>query len=202
MNNFNSNKNPKHKTFISFHHEDDLFKKDFEKQWGEQFKGFVSRSVRDGDIDKNKSTEHTRQLIRDNFISDATVTLVLVGKNTWKRKHVDWEIASSIRDTRKNPRTGLLGLFLPTYSEHVSGMKTSVLKKAENGLIYNPYNIPPRLYDNIECGFAKLYSWPNSPIDLRLWIHDAFKHSKKCLPNNNRAGFAKNISETKNRWFD
>ena len=108
---YNTNVTPKHKTFISFHHADDYYKKHLETQWGEQFDGFVSRSVGDGDISPYSPTDRIRQLIRDDFISDATVTVVLVGQGT-AQKHVDWEIASSIRDTKNNSRTGLLGLLL------------------------------------------------------------------------------------------
>ncbi len=50
----------------------------------------VDESVGDGDIDDdNLATETIRQRIRDNFIRDATVTVVLIGPCTWQRKHVD-----------------------------------------------------------------------------------------------------------------
>ena len=194
---------PKHKTFISFHSADNYYKNFVETQWAEQFHGFVSRSVRDGDIKTNLPTEYTRQLIRDNFISDATITLVLVGKGTWRRKHVDWEIASSLRATKNNSRTGLLGVLLPTYSVHTPQMMfTSSFRRTENGGFYNPYTIPPRLHDNIECGFAKIYSWSNSPYHLRQWIHDAFQRRKNSLPNNKRDGYRNNRSETQTHWRD
>ena len=32
-----------------------------------------------------------RQKIRDEYIRDATVAIVLIGPRTWQRKHVDWE---------------------------------------------------------------------------------------------------------------
>lgn len=193
----------KHKTFISFHHADDYYKKHLETQWGEQFDGFVSRSVGDGDINPYLSTDRIRQLIRDDFISDATVTLVLIGRGAWRRKHVDWEIASSIRDTKNNSRTGLLGILLPSYSAQLPyGMNASVLKYAENGGVYNPYTIPPRLSDNIECGFAKIYSWPTSSNYLRLWIHEAFQRRKTCLPTNSRDSFSNNRTEAQTHWRD
>ena len=66
------------------------------------------------------------------YLKDSTVTVVLIGEETWKRKHVDWEIGSSLRQTQNNSRSGLLGIILPTYP------RESVKK-------YNPYTIPPRL---------------------------------------------------------
>ena len=52
----------------------------------------VSKSVELGDIDPNLKTETIRQKIRDNYLQDSTVTVVLVGAHTWQRKFVDWEI--------------------------------------------------------------------------------------------------------------
>ena len=73
----------------------------------------VDKSVHDDDIDDLHLRVATiRQRIRDNFIADATVTVVLIGPCTWQRKHVDWEIGSSIRKTKKNSRCGLLGILL------------------------------------------------------------------------------------------
>ena len=110
---------------------------------------FVDESVEDGDIDdRNLATDTIRQKIRDEFIADATVTVVLIGPCTWQRKHVDWEIGSSLRDTRNNPRCGLLGILLP---DHPDFGKRS----------YGEHLIPPRLADNCngDDPFARIYDW-------------------------------------------
>lgn len=188
----------KHKTFISFHHDDEAERKKFERDFSQQFDGFISRSVQDGDIDPYKNMDEIRRLIRDNFIADATVTVVLIGEETWKRKHVDWEIASSIRETRNNSRTGLIGILLPSYSAYGYS-----LKRTEDGRgSYDPYTIPPRLYDNVQCGFAKIYSYPRNPDELRQWIHDAYlkRDDKTCLPTNRRDSFSKNRSQDQKAW--
>ena len=81
---------PRHKVFVSFHHEDQYYKDTF-VEWMEG--DIVDQSVEDGDIDDdNLSAEAIREKIRDEFIRDATVTVVLIGQCTWQRKHVDWEI--------------------------------------------------------------------------------------------------------------
>ena len=85
---------PRHKVFISFHHEDQFYKDRFAQIMEYDI---VDKSVEDGDIDDNLMVETIRQKIRDDFIADATVTVVLIGTTTWQRKHVDWEIA----DTRQ-----------------------------------------------------------------------------------------------------
>ena len=113
------------------------------------------------------------------------MTVVLIGSQTWQRKHVDWEISSSIRDTQKNKRAGLIGIFLPSYQ------LTSDNK-------YNPHTIPPRLYDNVKCGEATLHKWSNNPVDIQNWIHAAYEKRDKINPDNSYTLFAQN--RTSNQW--
>ena len=102
---------PRHRVFVSYHHEDQSYKDSFVAMMGNDI---VDESVGDGDIeDRILATETIRQRIRDNFIRDATAAVVLIGPYTWQRKHVDWEIGSSLRATRNNSRCGLLGILLP-----------------------------------------------------------------------------------------
>ena len=111
----------------------------------------VDKSVEDGDIDDcNLKVETIRQKIRDDFIADATVTVVLIGPCIWQRKHVDWEIGSSLRDTAKNPRCSLLGILLPNHPDF--GKRT-----------YTPRLTPPRLADNCrgDDPYACIYNWPD-----------------------------------------
>ena len=93
---------PRHRVFISFHNDDQQFKDEFVAMMGDDI---VDESVSDDDIDdENLNVAEIRRRIRDNFIRDATVTVVLIGPCTWQRKHVDWEIGSSLRKTRRNSR--------------------------------------------------------------------------------------------------
>lgn len=200
---FTQNSTPRHKVFISYHHQDQYYKDQFEEYFGSECDSFVSRSVSEGDIDTYLRTETIRQKIRDEFIADATVMIVLIGNGTWRRKHVDWEIGSGLRDTKYNSRTGLIGILLPNYSSAVSYPLTSTDLKFTSGYNqYNPYTIPPRLHDNVECGFAKIYSWPNSGADLRNWVHEAFNRREFILPWNSRDSFSNNRSTAQAYWRD
>lgn len=77
---------PKHKVFISYHHKNDFSYKDsLTNYFGNNF---VNYSVDTGDIHDNKTDEQIRQIIRDEYIRNASVTIVLIGRDTWGRKHV------------------------------------------------------------------------------------------------------------------
>ena len=171
----------RHRVFVSYYHaEDQRYRNQFEMLFSDIYDLYVSKSVKMGDIDPNLKTETIRQKIRDDYLQDSTVTVVLVGAHTWQRKFVDWEIGSSIRQTAHNRRSGLLGILLPTHPDYANNT-------------YNPYTIPPRLYDNIKCGYAKIYRWDGDPKTVQSWIQDAFnRRNKPPLPDNSYPSFKYN----------
>ncbi|MCE2508866.1 MAG: TIR domain-containing protein [Nitrosopumilaceae archaeon] len=170
----------RHKVFVSFYHDDQQYKDRFVRMMDGHI---VDESVHDEDIDdENLMTETIRRTIREDFIADATVTVVLVGECTWQRKHVDWEIGSSLRHTETNPRCGLLGILLPTHPNYHTDK-------------YDENLVPPRLADN--CGrdsYARMYKWSDSPSEVQEWIHDAFLRRDKIYPDNSRLQFKRNRS--------
>lgn len=179
----------RHRVFVSYYHaEDQDYRERFEDLFSDIYDIYVSESVEMGDLDPDLKTETIRQKIRDDYLRDSTVTVVLVGARTWQRKFVDWEIGSSLRNTQKNRRSGLLGILLPTYPGYVNNT-------------YHPHTIPPRLYDNIKSGYATIYCWSEDPDTLQSWIHEAFKRRhEKTPPDNARASFKNNRSG--DRWSD
>ncbi len=177
---------PRHKTFISFHEKDKRYRDLLVRMLDGNV---VDKSVHDEDIDDTGlKTSTVRRIIRDDHIADASVTVVLIGPNTWRRKHVDWEIGSSIRKTKKNSRCGLLGILLPNHPDY-------------HKPIYASGNIPPRLADNCrgEDPYAKIYRWedlnkPGVKAKVRRWIDEAYKRRDGTPPNNAREAFGKNRS--------
>lgn len=178
----------RHRVFISYHHaEDQLYKERFTGQFSEVM---IDWSVRLGDISEDLSAERIRQKIRDEWLRDSTVTVVLVGRCTWQRRHVDWEIGSSLRDTQRNPRSGLLGVLLPTATRLADG-------RPDLGAV------PPRLVDNLggDDPFARLIEWPADPATLRDEIHCAFlRRHRDPPPDNTRASFRR--CRSGDRWTD
>ena len=172
---------PRHRAFISFHHEDQAYKDWFVQMTGNDI---VDESVRDGDIDDERlATETIRQQIRDNFIQDATVTIVLIGPCTWQRKHVDWEIGSSLRATRLNSRCGLLGILLPNHPNAGAAQ-------------YRPNLVPPRVADNVggTDPYAVVHNWSHNTTEIRNWIHRAFERRAGTPPDNSRQQYRHNRS--------
>lgn len=189
----------KHKVFLSFHHQDDYYRQKFEQYFSNYLDIFVNKSVKDGDIDPNNKTESIRRIIREKYISNTSVTIVLIGQNTWQRKHVDWEIAYSLTTSKINTRSGLLGILLPSYRQIICPQ--AIYRKVKNrGIYYTHCNIPPRLYDNVESGYTEIYSYPPSPYELAKWIHEAFERKKICTHKNSRDFFVKN--RTNDYWQD
>lgn len=177
-----------HNVFISYHHDNDqYYKNQFELLFSKKNEVFINMSVQMGDIDPSIQTDTIRQKIRDEYLRDSTVTIVLIGTETWKRKHVDWEIAASIRQTQYNSRSGLLGIFLPTYP------------LSSDNKFYQ-YTIPPRLYKNFQCGYAKLYKWTTDSSQIQSYIEDAFSTRNKINPDNSYPSFANNRSGE--QWYD
>ena len=180
----------KHKVFISYYHDEDQWYKDrFVRRMGNLI---VDRSVDVGDIvDSNLPVDEIRRQIRDDYIRDATVTIVLIGPRTWQRKHVDWEIHSSLRDTDYNRRCGLLGILLP---EHPNFQKRE----------YNPRLIPPRLARN--CGadvsYAVIYDWTRNVANVQNWIQRAFqRRNQQPDPDTNLQLFADNRTGNPSRGW-
>ena len=177
----------RHKVFVSYHHEnDEQHRNSFEKAFADVYNIMDSRSVRIGGIPIGQNTDEVARRIRDDYLKDATVTVVLIGEDAWRRKHVDWEIAATVRDTDANPRGGLIGILLPSHPSFRSDH-------------YYPYTIPPRLHYNVDCGFAKVYKWSDSPDTVANWINEAFDRRKSVEPDNGFIRFRKNRKG--HRWY-
>lgn len=178
----------RHNVFISYHNANDRhYRDEFERLFSQTYQLMISKSVQDGDIPENENADNVQRIIRDKYLRDSTVTVVLIGTETWKRKHVDWEIASSIRETKHSSRSGLIGLKLPTRNDFKQGY-------------YRKETMPPRLYDNQKCGFAKIYDWNKDPEFIHKIIHEAFLRRNTILPVNSRPLFRNNRSTPS--WSD
>lgn len=157
----------------------------------------MDRSVDTGDIPDDWADERIRREIRDKYLRDSTVTVVLVGRETKRRKHVDWEIHSSMYDGAVNHRSGIVVINLPGISDgqchaaHGDEEKrllypeiaswTHVDERAEYERRYP--NMPDRIIDNLVKPDVKISVVPWAKVNsetLEFLIEAAFHGRKNC----------------------
>ncbi len=156
---------PIHKVFISYHHADQDAVDTFIRVFDDQRHGFIARGVgieMDDDIIQSDDTEYVMRRIRDRYMSDSTVTIVLIGRNTWTRRYVDWEIQASLRHGVS--RNG--DVILPN---GLIGIKLAESYKQPERLALN------RIKGVNDDYYARLYNYPTSVSDLRDWVDDAYQ---------------------------
>lgn len=115
-----------------------------------------SIGVQDDEFIDSDDDDYVMNRIRQKYLGDTTVTIVLLGQCTWARKYIDWEIYSSLRSSSTSTRNGLMSVRLPG-----GGQK-----------------FPPRLAENLaqgdDDGYARAYLYPATPDALRACVEDAF----------------------------
>lgn len=142
---FGTEKDTRHKVFISYYHNDDekhKYREKFEDSFGHIF---INKSVEEGDIAPDNSDGYIKRLIQQNYITDTSVLVVLISPKAYCRKHVDWEISAAL-SKKVGGYSGLLGILLPEFQLTADGK-------------YRYDDIPPRLADNVKTEYAKVSTW-------------------------------------------
>ena len=148
----------RHKCFISFHQADAA---EVEKFIDEFENAFIPRVLGVSDEDEfinSSDTDYVMEQIREKYLTDSTVTIVLVGACTWARRYVDWEVYSTLRNDKNNKRNGLMAIELPS------------LAKAGGG------KLPARVSDNVDGDkkYARYWKYPTSVAGLQGLVQQAF----------------------------
>ena len=187
-----------HKVFISYHHKNDQNYKEELLRVNREYPMFMDASVDTGDISDDLDDQTIRQEIRDSYLRDCTVTILLVGTETKRRKHIDWEIYSSMIDGEVNKKSGILIVNLPStnctyYTAAHPGEKErlypstsswTTIKSREEYESRYPY-LPDRIIDNLMKPEAKIsvVNWGKiaENIDHLVFLIDAtFNDKAKC----------------------
>lgn len=179
-----------HKVFVSFHHANDQWYKDELVRWGTENNVFIDGSVDMGEIPDNWDAQHIREYIRDNHLKDTTVTILLVGTETKNRKHIDWELFSSMYDGMVNKKSGILVINLPSvccqyHTLCTKEEKEAILPNQKTWISINdrseferryPY-MPARIIDNLLKKGVRIsvINWNDLSVDkLKLLIDKAY----------------------------
>ncbi|WNM28149.1 TIR domain-containing protein [Demequina capsici] len=152
--------------FLSFHQADELEVNIWRRRFGGYFNEIRSLGLSEygddfADHIESGDSDYVMRKIREDKIAGTSCTVVLIGKCTWARRYVDWEIAATLRNFNDSQRGGLIAVQLP-------GAQDNGWSK-----------LPPRLDLNVErdngvdVGYARFY--PPAPSDgtIAQWVEDA-----------------------------
>ena len=167
----------KHRCFVSHHKVNTTAVKNFVEEFSDVSTAKTVGVTDEDDFINSDDRDYVMRCIREKYLSNTTVTFVLIGECTKARKYVDWEIASTLRNDPVNGRSGLLGINMNSVGSR--------------GLA------PPRLLDNYDsndkAGSYALYrTYPSSAQVLRNAIQTAFDRRGTHTPDNKRALFKNN----------
>lgn len=186
-----------HKVFVSYHHANDQWYKDALIDIGKSFSVFIDKSVDTGDIPETWSDQAIRQEIRDEYLRDSTVTILLAGVDTKGRKHIDWELYSSMFDGVRNKKSGILIINVPstecTYFTAAYGDEEKALvypdqrsweSISERAKYQSRYpHLPDRIIDNLLARDAQIsvVPWDRLTVErLEFLINKAFSNRSDC----------------------
>jgi hypothetical protein len=159
------------KCFVSYHQEDLAAVNRFIARFGPR--NFIKRGITlPTDVINSNDTDYVLRRVRELYVRDSTVTIVLIGRCTWARRFVDWEIQTSLRPTGGLPN-GLIGILL-------------------DRRIRPP--LPPRFKLNRDSGYAHYHFYPSNTGTLEGWIEDAYgaRTLRRRLVRNPRGRYYRN----------
>jgi MTH538 TIR-like domain (DUF1863) len=141
------------KCFVSYHHADIAAVDRFIERFGPR--NFIKRGITLPDeVVNSVNTRYVMRRVRELYLRDSTVTIVLLGRCTWARRFVDWEIQASLRRAVDSLPNGLLGILLDSSTRPP---------------------LPPRFKLNRDTGYARYHYFPHKTATLEAWIEDAYR---------------------------
>jgi hypothetical protein len=170
----------------------------YRNRFEEMYKNeFISVSVDPGDIDPDNEADHIKRLIQQDHIVQSSVVVALYGAETYKRKHVDWEISGGLSE-RVGGRKGFIVFLLPTFPV----APYDALNRYAPHLIY-PY-LHERTVANLRTGYADLHFWPGlhthypgvTTTSIQDIVQNAFKKraSHAHLIDNSALQYQRNLA--------
>jgi hypothetical protein len=154
------------KIFLSFHQRDELEAAVFCRRFAEYFNEIRTLGVDElgddyADHINSGDSDYVMRQIREKKIAGTSCTVVLIGKCTWARRYIDWEIAATLRNNADDPRGGLIAVQLPSAQQ--------------NGWSRLPERLGLNIsrVEGVNAGYARFY--PPAPSDgsIAQWVDDA-----------------------------
>ena len=155
----------KPKVFVSYHHQrDQAYYDHFTKLFANGYEVITDTSI-DRRIG-SEDVDYQQQVIREQHITGSSITIVLCGAETGKRRWVDWEIHMTL-----NKQHALLGIVLPTAIPNQLGQII----------------VPDRLLANVNSGYGHWVRWTEDPNVLRAAIRAARLKARRTRKMDNSA---------------
>ncbi len=159
--------------FLTYHHADQGEVNDLIKSTYFAFSDMRAVGVSEGDdFVESDNTDYVLRRIREKYLRGTSATVALIGKCSWARKYVDWEIAATLRNNRNDPRGALLAVQLPS----IDGRSDVCLP--DRLAINQGYDIK----SGTELGYASYHRYPSSGSLLAQWVEDAISRSRYRNP--------------------
>lgn len=181
-----------HKCFISFKTEDNKYKEQIQSWVDENRVDMIDKSLNDP-ID-SEDEDYIVRKIREDHISDSSVTIFLIGKHSaenlgWnQQKYIKRELRASLYNGEGNTRSGILGVVLPDmYSSIYQGgyhcsicggehfylrlRDDTVIKEFSKNYFLNNHG---KCYYNEDDRYCVLVKWDDFASNPNKYIEQAF----------------------------
>ncbi len=154
--------NIRHRCYLSYDHRDESRATAFMEEFDPRGESIINRTETIPEYVMNAGDSAVfAQKMRQFFLGDATVTIVLVGERTWEQRGVDAELRASLYRGPGQPANGLLAVRLLHHS--------ATLK------------LPRRLRDNLDSGYGRFVLYPDTITQLAAWVDEAFRNRTQRL---------------------
>ena len=176
------------KVFISYRHNAHHQHKEIILQLNRMHNLFIDKSIDSGDIPDHYSDERIRQIIRDEKLKDSTITLFLHGKDTNKRKFIDWELAGSMINYNDSYKNAIIIIDLDNkYALSANNTEEEDVSNTTNTFI----KVEPYQKENIEYWRSKLPYAPErilinltrDSVNINVMHFNTFYNNPKKLAN-------------------
>ena len=185
----------KRKCFISFKTEDVYYKNYIQEELDiDMIDKSLNEAINSGNPD------YVMQSIRDDYLSDSTVTIHLIGSKSAEdlgekeQQYIKRELQASLYNGKGNTRNGILGIILPSvYNDVYTGRGScsscgallnyvSINDKTTiKEFSYNYYIPNNRCHWTEEDRYCVLVKWDNFIIEPEKYIEQAFQKVKSPI---------------------
>ena len=181
-----------HKCFISFKTEDLAYKRAIQS-WSECNKvDMIDKSLNEPINSYNE--DYIMQKIRQDYLSDSTVTIFLIGlqsaenKGSFEQRYIKRELQASLYNGTNNTRNGILGVVLPQMYDKIykGSYQCSICGNTHNCVAINDNTVIKEFSKNYylnnhgKCSYAEedryciLVKWDDFKLNPNYYIDLAF----------------------------